>query len=268
MKHLLALALVSSSLVATGCIDEGADSDDVETSTTVEALATPVTMNWYQCSGYNCTYYISNYNTETCFLSGMAGSMTVAAGWTAGASVTPNPSTNQWRVQMYGTTPRALVTCIRATANRVTNVTWRTGDPTWGIAPGPNPTRRHCFAGSITATTSFNHAPAYLQVRRMFDNTHAVYGTNLDGRQAQITATCVDVINEGNWYYGNSGSSTYSQPTAHNPWGTRTVACGLDGLGGIFNSSGDAWYVGYNTSTDDYTFVSTPGTQGGVRCVR
>lgn len=267
MKHMLAFALVSTLSIA-GCMDE-TEVDDETTDTAESALTGPVVMNWYHCVGSTCSYLIGNYATQTCFLSGMQGSMTVAPGWTAGAAVTPNPSTNQWRVQMYGTTPYALVTCIDAVANRRTNVTWKTGDPTWSIDGGPNPTKRYCFAGSITATTSFNHAPAYLQIRRNADNRHSVYGTNLDGRQASITATCVDVnANKGVWYYGNVGSSNHTEETAHNPWGVNTVACGLNGLGGIFDSAGDLWTVGYNTANDNYTFVSSPGTQGGVQCVR
>jgi hypothetical protein len=268
MKHLLALALVSSFSIA-GCMEEEGSDVDVETTSTTEAaLNGAVVMNWYQCNGNYCDFYIGNYANQTCFLSGMKGSMSVAPDYFSGAAVTPNPSTNQWRVHVYGTTPRALVTCVSATGNRRTGVTWKTGDPTWSIDGGPNPTRRQCFAGSIIATGSFDYAPAYLQIRRMADNSHTVYGTNLNGRQASITATCFDAVDLGPWYYGNSGSSTHSEVTVHNPWGANTVACGLTGLGGRFNSPGDEWYVGYLSASDDYTFVSSPGTQGGLRCIR
>lgn len=244
---------------------------DEETSTTESALTGSVTMNWFDCDGAaDCTVYTGDLDTQTCFLSGLKGDMTLSSYWYSGAQVTPSTFYGKWKVYVSGPAVRALVTCINATGNRITGQTWRHGDPTLVIPGGPNPTRRQCFAGSITTSRpGFDYSPMYVQIRRNANNTHSVYGTSVPSdRMPSITATCVDAIDQGPLYYGNGGSSTVTGTVIHNPWGANTVACGLTGLGGIFNSSGDGWYLGYNYATDNYTFTSTPGTQGGVRCVK
>lgn len=101
-------------------------------------------------------------------------------------------------------------------------------------------------------------------------NSHFIGGTFPSGSKNRIFATCVDVAtSQGVWQYGNGAATTFTGNLAYNP-ASGGVACGLTGIGGVFNTANPnkgAW-ISYDSSTRYWNWTLTPYTGAYALCVK
>lgn len=277
-KHFIMASLVST-LAFAGCISEegegelleGEGADEVETSSTEQAVSWTA-LNTYSCnSDLDCQFNLGSSSDRTCFLAGIRGRLAAGiTGYPAGANIVDNGS---WGYNLYIKNPSydditVTTICIGNHSNKAT-ASWNGGAATQ-IPAGPNSTRR-CFLSGIYNynSTAFSTWSTNTKVWRD-GNVHFLGGTMPSGSNVSVRAVCVDVAtNQGEYAYGNGTNSSYSGNLTYNP-ATGGVACGLTGIGGKFTTvnPGSGVMIGYNSGTRYWNWSMSPWTGGNALCVK
>jgi hypothetical protein len=275
INRIASLSLFSA-LALVGCVASGEEEeilvdDDVETSTTEQAVSW-TSLQWHSCTSQECTVNLGSSDNRTCVLAGLRGKLSGGiSGYPAGANIVNNGS---WGYNLYIKNPgyediSAMTLCIPNTANRTT-ASWQSSAYATEIAPGPSSTRR-CFLSGIYNynSTGFSGFSSNTKVWRD-GNTHFIGGSFPSGSNVRVFATCVDIAtNQGTYAYGNGVASSYAGNLTYNP-STGGVACGLTGIGGQFttNNPGRGVIINYDGGTRYWNWTMSPWTGGNALCVK
>lgn len=297
-----------ASLVATSCLlsscvelDSVEPIDDETLSETTHALSMAGGAIWGTPGNNGAALMLGNTSQETCFLSGVTGSLVgnpkipgIQGFLPASAEVFP--SGGKWWVRTragVGPGVAAHVTCVNVPYPGSSHeLNWSDNITSQGLPDAPN---RHCFLRKVWATSGlngawFNNTQTNITLKKSngWWTFHGSYvsGAGGDSLYGGATALCIDVPTSASWSFtltgptnANNSASTTITLKNYYPNGPgvpiANVGCWMTGIRGNWGSGSPnplGWNNGVHLTRDAtvspyWQLTATNGRTGHVACI-